>query len=176
MTLTPSEIRVKDFARGRRGYVDSEVRQFAHDVGDEVERLLAENAALRDRCTELERGQTSSRALEETLRQTLITAQQSADRLKASATEEARRLVADGEQKAQEALARCRADKEAVEKEIVLLVTLEEGLRFRFQSLLSGFLRQLDEMDAEDVVGAPVELLPDRRRASGDSAVRAKSA
>lgn len=38
-------------------------------------------------------------------------------------------------------------DKQALESEVAVLGDLEEDLRFKFQSLLAGYLQQLDEMD-----------------------------
>ncbi len=46
MTLTPSKIRGRQFTRARRGFADNEVKMFLHEVGDQVERLVAENDAL----------------------------------------------------------------------------------------------------------------------------------
>ena len=43
MKLTPLDIRHKEFKRGMRGYVDSEVDEFLDDIADEFERLFREN-------------------------------------------------------------------------------------------------------------------------------------
>ena len=48
------------------------------------------------------------------------------------------------------------ADKQALETEIVVLMSLQEEVRFKFQSLLAGYLEQLDEMDLA------AKLLPSR--------------
>ena len=54
MKLTPLDIRHKEFKRGMRGYVDSEVDEFLDDIADEFERLFRENIELGEKAEALE--------------------------------------------------------------------------------------------------------------------------
>jgi cell division initiation protein len=147
MELTALEIRHKEFKRGVRGYVDHEVDEFLDDVTDEFERLTAQNTALTHRCADQEAELDRYRALEETLQRTLVSAQCSAKEVVADANQEARRLVSQAEREARAIVNQSYADKQVLESEIAVLGSLEEDLRFKFQSLLAGYLQQLDELD-----------------------------
>ena len=88
MKLTPLDIRHKEFKRGMRGYVDGEVDEFLDEVADEFERLFKENIELSERCEGLQEKIDQYRNLEETLQNTLVAAQRSAEELKANAQKE----------------------------------------------------------------------------------------
>jgi len=156
MTLTPLEIRHKEFNRSLRGYQDSEVDEFLDDVTDEFERLSRENASLSARCAEQRCELERYRGIEETLQHTLVSAQRSAKELTTAASAEAQRLVHMAEYDARKIVNQFYADKQALETEIVVLMSLQEEVRFKFQSLLAGYLEQLDEMDLA------AKLLPSR--------------
>ena len=147
MGLTALEIRHREFKRGVRGYVDHEVDEFLDDITDEFERLSAQNRALTQRCAEQGEELDRYRAIEETLQHTLISAQHSAEEAAADAAQEARRLVSEAEREARAIVNQLYADKQALESEVAILGSLEEDLRFKFQSLLAAYLQQLDELD-----------------------------
>jgi len=85
MKLTPLDIRHKEFKRGMRGYVDGEVDEFLDEVADEFERLFKENIELSERGEALQEKIDHYRSLEETLQNTLVAAQRSAEELRANA-------------------------------------------------------------------------------------------
>ena len=86
MKLTPLDVRHKEFKRGMRGYADDEVDEFLDEVADEFERIFKENIDLGERVEGLEERLAHYRMIEETLQKTLVSAQQSAEELKAMAT------------------------------------------------------------------------------------------
>jgi len=159
MKLTPLDIRHKEFKRGMRGYVDSEVDEFLDQVADEFERVFKENIEFSDRIEALQEQINHYRTLEDTLQKTLITAQQSAEEVKSSAQKEAglilrdadlraRDMVGDAERKARDTINAAYTDKQTVEKEIVLLRNAEADFRFKFRQLLEGYLQQVGGEDA----------------------------
>jgi cell division initiation protein len=148
MKLTPLDIRHKEFKRGMRGYVDGEVDEFLDEVADEFERLFKENIELSERGESLQEKLDQYRNLEETLQNTLVAAQRSAEELKANAQKEAQLMLSEAELKAREMVNQSYADKQAVEKQIVVLKAAEEDFRFKFRSLLEGYAKQLAEADA----------------------------
>ncbi len=148
MKLTPLDIRHKEFKRGMRGYVDGEVDEFLDEVADEFERLFKENIELSERGESLQEKLDQYRNLEETLQNTLVAAQRSAEELKANAQKEAQLMLSEAELKAREMVNQSYADKQTVEKQIVVLKAAEEDFRFKFRSLLEGYAKQLTEADA----------------------------
>ena len=149
MKLTPLDIRHKEFKRGMRGYVDGEVDEFLDEVADEFERLFKENIELSERGEALQEKIEQYRNLEETLQHTLVAAQRSAEELKANAQKEAQLMLSEAELKARQMVNESYADKQSVEKQIVVLRSSEEDFRFKFRSLLEGYVKQLTEIDAE---------------------------
>jgi cell division initiation protein len=147
MKLTPLDIRHKDFKRGMRGYVDTEVDEFLDEIADEFERLFKDNIELSERCETLQEKIDHYRTLEETLQKTLVSAQRSAEELKANAQKEAQLILHEAELKARQMVNESYADKQAIEKQIVVLRSSEEDFRFKFRSLLEGYVKQLGEID-----------------------------
>ncbi len=91
--LTPLDIHNREFHKGFRGYAEVEVDEFLDQVVRDFEEVLRENADLKARLEELEAKIGQYRAMEETLNNTLIVAQQAADEVKASAHKEADLIV-----------------------------------------------------------------------------------
>jgi cell division initiation protein len=147
MKLTPLDIRHKEFKRGMRGYVDGEVDEFLDEVADEFERLFKENIELTERGEVLQEKLDQYRNLEETLQNTLVAAQRSAEELKANAQKEAQLMLSEAELKARQMVNQSYGDKQAVEKQIVVLKASEQDFRFKFRSLLEGYTKQLTESE-----------------------------
>jgi cell division initiation protein len=147
MKLTPLDIRHKDFKRGLRGYVDSEVDEFLDEVADDFERLFKENIELGEQMESLQERVDQYRNLEETLQKTLVSAQKSAEELKANAEKEAQLILREAEMKARQMVNDSYADKQSVEKAIVVLRGTEEEFRFKFKALLQGYMKQVEELD-----------------------------
>jgi cell division initiation protein len=148
MKLTPLDIRHKEFKRGMRGYVDGEVDEFLDEIADEFERLFKENIELSERLETMQEKIDQYRNLEETLQNTLVAAQRSAEELRANAQKEAQLMLSEAELKARQMVNDSYADKQAVEKQIVVLRSSEEDFRFKFRSLLDGYTNQLAEVEA----------------------------
>lgn len=147
MKLTPLDIRHKDFKRGMRGYVDTEVDTFLDEIADEFERLFKENIELSERCEGLQEKIDHYRSLEDTLQKTLVSAQRSAEELKMNAQKEAQLILHEAELKARQMVNESYADKQGIEKQIVVMRSSEEDFRFKFRSLLEGYLKQLGSID-----------------------------
>jgi cell division initiation protein len=147
MKLTPLDIRHKDFKRGLRGYADGEVDEFLDEVADEFERLFKENIELGEQVDSLQERVDQYRNLEETLQKTLVSAQKSAEELKVNAEKEAQLILREAEMKARQMVNDSYADKQSVEKTIVMLKGTEEEFRFKFKALLQGYMKQVDELE-----------------------------
>jgi len=145
MKLTPLDIRHKEFKRGMRGYADEEVDEFLDEVADEYERLFKENIDLSERLETLEDKVKQYRRIEETLQKTLVSAQQSAEELKANASKEAQLILRDAEFKARQMVSDLYSDRQNLEKTIAGLRGVEQDVRFRLRTLLETFLKQLEE-------------------------------
>lgn len=156
MSLTPLDIQNKEFSRSFRGYNETEVDDFLDRVVRDFNGLLKDNSALREQVEQLTTAIDQYRRLEDTLHNTLVVAQQTAEELKASARREADLIVADARRKAeqleQEAMARARLGREAAEELIrrarVYQAQIKGALTAQLQ-MLEDEGRRLDEATAE---------------------------
>ncbi len=154
MKLTPLDIRHKEFKRGMRGYADVEVDEFLDQIADEYERLFKENIDLQERVEALEDKVAGYKRIEETLQKTLITAQASSEELKQNATKESQLILQDAELKARQMVNEAYSERQAIEQNLAKLRNAEEDFRYKFKTLLEGYMRQL-QSTPEVAVAAP---------------------
>ena len=103
--ISPIEIRRQEFSRRLRGYSKEEVDSFLVSIAEEIERLYRENAELKEAVKRAEMDMAKYKKLEETLNQTLLLAQQTAEEIKMNANKEARMLLEGVRQRIKETFA-----------------------------------------------------------------------
>lgn len=87
-TITPEDVRGRDFRRRALGYNPDQVDAFLDEIADQLESMQTDMTALRERLTVAEQITTEYREMEETIKSTLIEAQKAAsDRRKAADAE-----------------------------------------------------------------------------------------
>lgn len=97
--LTAIEIRSQQFNKSLRGYNDEEVKQYLNRLAQDYESLYADNAQLRETVQKLERDLNKYRRMEETMNNSLILAQQTAEELKANSRREAALMLEEAKRK-----------------------------------------------------------------------------
>lgn len=100
--LTPSEIREKEFDRGR-GYT-REVRLFLAKVAGEFEVLYSKNAELTDRLAQMEALLANYENIEDSMKNALLLAQKTADSTMEAANKEAENILLNAKVKSEEML------------------------------------------------------------------------
>jgi cell division initiation protein len=151
--ITPLDIRRKEFKRSMRGYADEEVDIFLDEVADEFERIFQENMELQDRAHRLDEQIAGHAQLKDALEKTLISAQLQSEELRANAHKESELILRDAELKARGVVSASYGETQRTQQALVQLKLLEEDFRFKFRSLLEGYLRLLNE--APLAVAAP---------------------
>ncbi len=159
MPLTPLDIHNKEFTRGFRGYREEEVDQFLDEVVREFESLLKENSALRERLEALSSKVEQYRQLEDTLHNTLIIAQETAEEVKASARKEAELIMREAEEEAQDIQRRARRRVEQLSETFEELKKQMRLFRARVKSDLAGQLELLDQQIRDEVDSRSLEEL-----------------
>ncbi|NPV43129.1 MAG: DivIVA domain-containing protein [Firmicutes bacterium] len=104
VTLTPLDIQKKSFKKGFRGYAKQEVDEFIEKVRVDYERLYKENAEMKELLEELKEKINHYRNIEDTLQNTLILAQQTAEEVKANAKKERELIIREAEEQAKKIL------------------------------------------------------------------------
>jgi len=172
MKLTPLDIRHKEFKRGMRGYADEEVDEFLDEVADEYERLFKENIDLNERLESVEEKVKQYRRIEETLQKTLVSAQQSAEELKANAGKEAQLILRDAEFKARQMVSDLYSERQNLEKSLAELRGVEQDVRFRLRTMLETFLKQIEETPVMAPEVTPSDDFADRAQAIKEAIAR----
>ncbi len=89
------EIRDQQFAKSIRGYNEEEVKNFLSKVAQDYEALYSENSQLKESIQRHKLELEKYNKLEETMNNSLILAQQTAETLKINAQQEAERILED---------------------------------------------------------------------------------
>jgi len=145
MKITPLDIRRKEFRRSVRGYSDEEVDIFLDEVADEFERLFQENMELQDRAQRLDEQIAGHAQVRDALEKTLIAAQLQSEEMRTNAHKESELILRDAQLKARGIVNDSYTESQKAQQTLVQLKRLEEDFRFKFRSLLEGYLRLLDD-------------------------------
>jgi len=86
--ITAGEIRNQQFDKSLRGYDTAQVNAYLLQVANDYEKIYSDHATLRETVQRLEYELQKYRRIEETMNNSLILAQQTADELKANARQE----------------------------------------------------------------------------------------
>ncbi|MDD2621033.1 MAG: DivIVA domain-containing protein [Syntrophomonadaceae bacterium] len=102
--ITAMEIRNQHFRKSIRGYSEEEVKNFLVNLAQDYEQLYSENAQLKESIQRLEYDLAKYRKLEETMNNSLILAQQTAESVKANARKEAELMKEESKRRINEIL------------------------------------------------------------------------
>ncbi len=152
MELSPLEITQREFGRRFRGYDPEEVHTFLEQIADEMTRLLQEAS---DRAGQVQRVETQVRVhqeREDTLRNTLVSAQKMTEEMKGNAKREADLILKEAELKAERLLEQAHRKLAQVQVEIAEMVRQRE----LFIAKLRGFIKShLEWLEAQPEKAAP---------------------
>jgi cell division initiation protein len=144
MEFSPLEITQREFGRKFRGLDPEEVQTFLEQVAEEMTRLLQENT---DRATQIQRLEAQLRMhqeREDSLRNTLVTAQKMTEEIKANAKREADLLVRETELKAERLLEDAHRRLAQVQAEIAEFSRQRDLFASKLRGLLKTHLELLD--------------------------------
>lgn len=144
MEISPLEITQREFGRRVRGYDPEEVHTFLEQIAEEMTQLLQEAT---DRAGQIQRLEAQVRAnqeREDTLRNTLITAQKMTEDMKGNAKREADLILKEAEIKAERLLEQAHRKLAQVQGEIAELVRQRELYISKMRGLIKGHLELLD--------------------------------
>lgn len=169
MALSPDDIVNHEFKQSLRGYAVAEVDDLLDRLADQVERTDQEVDDLRQRLRENEARLASALETESSIKRTLVTAQDAAERALQEAREqadelraacerevteqldrahqEAERVVVEAQQRAATELDTARSERDVLEARIDELRSIERRHRDLLRSHLQGQLASLDDLD-----------------------------
>lgn len=147
--LTPLEIHNKEFHKSFRGYNEVEVDEFLDQIVKDFEEILRENADLKRRVEDLEAKVNHYRSLEETLNNTLIVAQQTAEEVKAAALKEAELIVEKAKMEAEKIIDNGQAQARAALAEFENYKRQMQVFKVRMKAILKSYSDLLDGVEED---------------------------
>lgn len=147
MKLTPLDIHHKEFGHSLRGYNEEQVDQFLDEVADEFERLFKENIDLSEKLEAAQARLNEFEAQRQTINNTLVAAQRSAEDIQAKASTDAETTLRDAEMKAKEIIHNALSRKQQVQAELVRIKQAEDDFRGKLKAMLDGYQRQIAEIE-----------------------------
>ncbi len=147
MNLTTIDIQNKEFNKGFRGYKPEEVDEFLEQVAKDFEEAIKDKLSLEEKIQQLEEKLSQYQKLENTLHNSIIVAQETAEDVKRNANKEAELIRREAEKDAQRALdeARYKASRILAEHEEVYKQA--QIFKLRFRSFVEA---QLASLELED--------------------------
>ncbi len=97
--ITGVEIRNQQFSKSLRGYNEDEVRNFLMQLAQDYENLYSQNATLKESIQRLEAELLKYHKIEDTMNNSLIFAQQTAEDMKTNARREAELILEDAKKR-----------------------------------------------------------------------------
>jgi cell division initiation protein len=144
MSLTPVEIRHVKLGRRLGGYDRPATDALLVRIAESFEDVWRERADLRDEIERLEGELARFRELEVLLRNTLVSAERSADEVRAQAHREADVILDEARVKAREIGGGAESERERVRADIRRLKTVEAQMRSEYRAFLVTALDRLE--------------------------------
>jgi cell division initiation protein len=169
MSISPAEIRHVRLRRRVFGLKKKDVERELDRIAESFSEVWRQRQDLEERNHEIAVELARHQEAEAMLRKTLVTAERSADVMRADARREAERIVREAEQTAREIVGEAHHERERIRHEVIRLHEKEREFRARFRAMLdaTGAIVDSYEADTGDAVAvAATAALP---AASADS-------
>jgi cell division initiation protein len=148
MRISPLDIQQKQFPIKFRGFDVEEVYAFLELVREEMEELLRDNASLKELTHRSENQIKEYRDMENTLRETLMTAQQMVEDYKVNARKEAELIIKEAELRADEIIKEAQEKVVKIHEDIVDLKGIRRHFKEEMKRLIDSHM-QMIEFDKE---------------------------
>lgn len=147
MPLTPIDIQNKEFSRSLRGYSPTEVSEFLEKIAKEYEEQIKESISFKEQIAQLKEKLNHYHKLEETLHNSIVVAQETAEEVKRNANKEAELIRREAERDAARILEDARYKAGRIMSEHEELYKQAQIYKMRFRSLVEAQLAALEMED-----------------------------
>lgn len=163
-TISPLEIRKRQFPKRFRGVDPAEVSQFLEALAEDFEEITRELDELERENAHLTEENARHRETEATLKETLLLAQRSADSLREASERDAIRIVGEAETKAEKMIQQALDRMADTEQKIRELRMERRNFHIKFQGMLDLFQQVLKFDKEEDEMEASVSVHRPKRK------------
>ncbi|MDW7675689.1 MAG: DivIVA domain-containing protein [Bacillota bacterium] len=157
MVLTPLEVYNKEFKKSLRGYNEEEVDSFIDKILADYEKLYKENIDMKEALGKSHANLEQYKKIEETLHNSIIIAQQTAEEVKKTAEERAELLNKQAEERAKEIISDAETKVHLVQQEYIDLIKKTRLFKIKLKSFLQSQLDIIDD-DIANSSGEEIEL------------------
>ena len=140
MPLTPNELRQLELRRRAGGYERESVDRVVEYMRQNYEEVWRERESLRVEVADY-------REVDAELRRTLVSAQRTADKLRAEAEHDGRAIVEQAHEKAAEVVGGIEAERDRMQAEVERLRELSSELRASYSTFLASAMELLENED-----------------------------
>lgn len=147
MKLTPMDINNKEFKRVLRGYCPEEVDEFLDQIVEEYEILFKENTALKEKLENSNDKIEHYSKIENTIQNTLLLAQNTAEQAKANAQKEADVIIKSANDTAQRILDKAHNDVIQINDEYDRVKQEFTKFRAKFRSFMNFQIDTFDDLE-----------------------------
>ena len=148
--LAPLEINNKEFKRSFRGYSESEVDEFLDDVFKDYEKLYRENIELKETVDRVNSKLEHFQHMENTLHNTLLIAQETAEEVKLNAKKETELVMKEADIRSQKLMEEAASKVRRMNTEYEELKKQTQIYRTRLRTLLQAQLEMLQNAAEDD--------------------------
>lgn len=156
VALTPMDIHNKEFERSFRGYNEDEVDQFLDNIVDEFEKMYKENMEMKERISILMDQINQFRTMEKTLKDTLVTAQKTANEVTAVAQQKSKLILREAEEQARQIRVNANQDVVEANREQFEIKKQIRILKMKIRTLLESQIEEIEQLADEDVASSVV--------------------
>ena len=148
--ITPLDIENKKFSKQMmNGYSVEDVDDFLDDLSVDYTRMYKELSEQKAKTEELENALSRYKGIEETLQNTLLMAQSTAEEVKNVAKQQAEQIIADAKSSVQETVNQLNIELTTKEQQKEELTKQFEVYKAKMESLLISQLELLKEINKE---------------------------
>ncbi|HEY7980608.1 MAG TPA: DivIVA domain-containing protein [Candidatus Eremiobacteraceae bacterium] len=145
MKITPLDIEHKEFKKSLQGYAREEVDQYLDEVAESFEGEIAERAKLEAELADLRERVAHFDAIKETLQNTLVLAQRTADEVKANAHKETDLIKQKAKLEVSDELQEMRHKLDESKAELARMHDQVATVRHDLRSFLTRHLTLIDD-------------------------------
>lgn len=149
MKLTPMDINNKEFKRVLRGYCPEEVDEFLDQIVEGYEILFKENTALKEKLENSNDKIEHYSKIENTIQNTLLLAQNTAEQAKANAQKEADVIIKSANDTAQRILDKAHNDVIQINDEYDRVKQEFTKFRAKFRSFMNFQIDTFDDLEKD---------------------------
>lgn len=145
--MTPIEIQNYEFStQPFGGYSKKQVTDFLEETSKEFEKYYRENRELKDRITVLNDSLKNFKAMEESLQNTLLFAQNTAEDIKKAAQQKAEAILEEARVKAADIITETDGKKMEAERALEDIQNQYKIFRAKYEALLQSELKLFEDM------------------------------